>query len=136
MADAPRQAASTRLDKWLWHARVVRTRTLAQKLVAAGKVRINRTKTASPSQPVKVGDVLTIALPRAVLVYEIAALADRRGSFSHARELYVDLGERQRSGGEASPGDPGPGPAPDQAAARRPDGRDRKTARRLRGKPE
>ena len=60
------ETASARLDKWLWHARVVRTRTLAQKLVEAGKVRVNRAKTHPPSQAVRVGDVLTIVLPGAV----------------------------------------------------------------------
>lgn len=119
---------STRLDKWLWHARVTRTRTLARKLVEAGKVRLNRARTTSPAHAVKVGDVLTITLPRAVLVYEIAGMAEHRGPFAQASQLYVD-----RS----------PAPAATSAARRslpetagRPTPRDRKAARRLSGKPD
>ena len=126
----PGGQSSIRLDKWLWHARVTRTRTLAQKLVTAGKVRLNRTKVHAPSQAVKIGDVLTIALPRTVLVYEIVALAERRGSFAQASTLYVDRSE------------PAPSTRPDDTppaattVLKRPAGRDRRQARRLAGKPD
>ncbi|MBV5270568.1 MAG: RNA-binding S4 domain-containing protein, partial [Afipia sp.] len=50
-----------RLDKWLWHARVVKTRTDAAALVAKGRVRINGARQTSPGHAVKDGDVLTIA---------------------------------------------------------------------------
>jgi ribosome-associated heat shock protein Hsp15 len=80
--------ASIRLDKWLWHARAVRTRTLAQKLVAAGHVRINRDKTHDPARHVRHGDVLTIALDRRVLVWRVAAIGERRGGFAEAQALY------------------------------------------------
>lgn len=80
-----------RVDKWLWHARVCKTRSLAQKMVVAGKVRLNRNKIASAHHPVRAGDVLTIALERGVLVYEVLALGERRGPFSEARLLYRDL---------------------------------------------
>ncbi|MCF6321304.1 MAG: RNA-binding S4 domain-containing protein [Rhizobiaceae bacterium] len=80
-----------RLDKWLWFARVVKTRTLAQKLVRTGKIRINKEKSSSAAKPVKSGDVLTISLERRILVLRITDCGKRRGPFSEACKLYEDL---------------------------------------------
>ena len=55
-----------RIDKWLWHARVVRTRTAAAALVTAGRVRLNGQRNDSASQAVRIGDVVTVALDRVV----------------------------------------------------------------------
>jgi len=80
-----------RLDKWLWYARLAKTRTLAQRLAISGHVRINRDKTDSASQPVRTGDVLTVALPSGVRVLKILATGERRGPAAEARLLYEDL---------------------------------------------
>ena len=80
-----------RLDKWLFFARVVKSRSLSQKLIEAGGVRLNREKTLQPSQPVKAGDVLTITLDRRVLVYRILAPGERRGPAEEARTLFEDI---------------------------------------------
>jgi len=80
-----------RIDKWLWFARVVKTRTLAQKLAVSGRVRVNREKCDSASQPVKVDDVLTIALDRGVRVLKVVQPGTRRGPPADARLLYEDL---------------------------------------------
>jgi ribosome-associated heat shock protein Hsp15 len=80
-----------RVDKWLWFARLAKTRTLAQKLAVSGRVRINRQKNDSAAHPVKVGDVLTIAFDANVRVLKIAALGTRRGPAPEARSLYEDL---------------------------------------------
>lgn len=80
-----------RLDKWLWHARVVRTRSAAQALVAAGHVRINGTRADAASRPVRPGDVLTIALDSRVRVLKVADFAERRGGAPQAQLLYEDL---------------------------------------------
>jgi ribosome-associated heat shock protein Hsp15 len=80
-----------RLDKWLWFARMARTRTLAQKLVLAGRVRVNRSKTGDPSDPVRLDDVLTIALESGVRVLRVRDLGSRRGPPAEARLLYIDL---------------------------------------------
>jgi ribosome-associated heat shock protein Hsp15 len=83
--------ARQRLDKWLFFARAVKSRTLAAKLVEAGHVRVNRDKAAQASYMVKQGDVLTIALDRRVLVYRIVDTGLRRGPAAEAATLYEDL---------------------------------------------
>jgi ribosome-associated heat shock protein Hsp15 len=80
-----------RIDRWLFFARVVKSRSLAARLAASGRVRVNREKIAQASHPVKPGDVLTITLERRVLVYRIVASGARRGPAEEARRLYVDL---------------------------------------------
>jgi ribosome-associated heat shock protein Hsp15 len=80
-----------RLDKWLWHARVVKTRTSAAALVEAGHVRINGVREKAPGQAVKLGDVLTIGLDRSVRVLKVRGFSERRGDAAVARVLYDDL---------------------------------------------
>ena len=84
-----------RLDKWLWHARVVKARTSAAALVEAGHVRINGVRETSPGHAVKAGDVLTIGLDRSVRVLKIRGFSERRGDAPSARVLYDDLQERK-----------------------------------------
>jgi ribosome-associated heat shock protein Hsp15 len=83
-----------RLDKWLWHARVVRARSSAAALVEAGHVRINGVREQAPSHAVKAGDVLTISLDNSVRILKIVGFAERRGDASAARVLYDDLQAR------------------------------------------
>jgi ribosome-associated heat shock protein Hsp15 len=83
-----------RLDKWLWHARVVKARTSAAALVEAGHVRINGVREKAPGHAVKVGDVLTIGLDHSVRILKIRGFAERRGDAQAARVLYDDLHER------------------------------------------
>jgi ribosome-associated heat shock protein Hsp15 len=80
-----------RIDKWLWHARVVRTRSDAAALVEAGHVRLNGKRNTAAGQPVRVGDVLTLAIYRSVRVLEVAGFHERRGGAPAARALYRDL---------------------------------------------
>ena len=80
-----------RLDKWLWHARLVKARASAAALVAAGHVRINGVRETSPGRAVKAGDVLTVGLDRSVRVLKVIGFAERRGDAASARILYVDL---------------------------------------------
>lgn len=82
-----------RIDKWLWHARIVKTRTSAATLVAKGHVRLNSARVLTPSHPVKVGDVLTIALDRRIRIWKVADFSERRGDASAARALYMELQE-------------------------------------------
>ena len=80
-----------RLDKWLWHARVVKARTSAAALVEAGHVRINGVREKSPGRAVKVGDVLTVGLDNSVRILKVVGFSERRGDASAARVLYDDL---------------------------------------------
>jgi ribosome-associated heat shock protein Hsp15 len=80
-----------RIDKWLWHARVVRTRTNAAELVTKGHVRLNGSRVDSASQAVRSGDVLTIALDRRVRVLKVVRFAERRGDAVQAAVLFEDL---------------------------------------------
>ena len=81
-----------RIDKWLWHARLVRTRTAAAGLVGSGYVRVNGQRVAVASQIVRRGDVVTVALHRTVRVLKVVAFAERRGPAEVARGLYEELG--------------------------------------------
>jgi ribosome-associated heat shock protein Hsp15 len=80
-----------RIDKWLWHARVVRTRADAAALVSKGRVRVNGLRQTSPGHAVKDGDVLTIALDSRVRVLKVAGFSERRGDAVAARAIYLDL---------------------------------------------
>ena len=68
-----------RIDKWLFFARVVKSRSLAAKLAVSGRVRINRDKATQASDLVRPGDVLTMTLDRRILVYRVLDPGTRRG---------------------------------------------------------
>ena len=84
-----------RLDKWLWHARVVKARSSAAALIEAGHVRLNGVREKAPGHAVKAGDVLTIGLDRTVRVLKVVGFAERRGDAQAARVLYDDLQDGQ-----------------------------------------
>lgn len=88
---AAEKAARQRIDKWLFFARVVKSRSLAAKLAVGGKVRVNRDKIEQAAYQVKVGDVLTITLDRRILVYKVLAPGERRGPAPEAQLLYEDI---------------------------------------------
>ena len=83
--------APQRVDRWLFFARIVKSRSLAQKLCEAGHVRINRVKIGSGAKPVRPGDVLTISLSSGVQVLQVNSLGERRGPSTEARALYRDV---------------------------------------------
>ncbi len=114
-------AERQRIDKWLWHARVVKTRTAAAALVTSGCVRLNGGRNDTASHAVKAGDIVTIALDRQVRVLKVAGFAERRGGASEASLLFEDL-------------TPPPGPRPDEppAVAVREPGQGRPTKRERR----
>ena len=83
--------AQQRIDKWLWHARVVRTRTAAVELATSGLVRRNGVRVDAASRIVKTGDVLTIALDRGVRILKVLGCVERRDGSELAQTLYEDL---------------------------------------------
>jgi ribosome-associated heat shock protein Hsp15 len=80
-----------RIDKWLWHARVVRTRSAAADLVESGHVRVNGARVRQGAHAVKAGDVLTVALDARVRLLRVQGFALRRGDARAAQALYIEL---------------------------------------------
>jgi ribosome-associated heat shock protein Hsp15 len=80
-----------RIDRWLWHARLVRTRGAAAALAGAGYVRVNGTRIDGPGRMVRTGDVITVALERSVRVLEVVAFRERRGPAGTGETLYKEL---------------------------------------------
>jgi ribosome-associated heat shock protein Hsp15 len=114
-----------RLDKWLWCARLVKTRVGAARLIEAGKVRVTGDRALKSSRVVHASDVVTAMHVGRLSVWRVTAMAERRGSASAAQTLYQDLTP-------APPRDPGLGGV---AFARgpRPTKRDRRRLEALRG---
>ncbi|SFQ97495.1 RNA-binding S4 domain-containing protein [Poseidonocella sedimentorum] len=96
------QRDTLRIDKWLWHARFFKTRSLAARVVSEGKLRINGARVSKPAAQVGAGDTLTFRQAREQRVIRIEALGTRRGPAPEARALYEDLQP------------PEPRPAPEQ----------------------
>lgn len=88
---ASEPAGAQRADKWLWHARFFKTRSLAARQLQDGRIRRNGTVIAKASTLLEPGDVLTFAQDGTVRVVRIRALAERRGPACAARLLYEDL---------------------------------------------
>ena len=110
-------ASGLRLDKWLWHARFVKSRGLAAKLVSESGVRVNGTRAAKPAAAVRPGDVLTFALGRHVRVIRVLALGTRRGPAPEAQALYDDL-DPPAARSEPDPATPAPAAAREPGAGR------------------
>lgn len=128
---APPPVDRQRLDRFLFFARAVKSRTLAQKLIEAGAVRVNSSRTLASDARVVAGDVLTMTIHGRVLVWRILSAGSRRGPASEAAGLYEDLS-------------PPPLPRPDPAlppglrppGAGRPTKRERRDTDRLKGDEE
>jgi len=139
-------ADSQRLDKWLWFARVAKTRTLAAGLVTDGRVRVNRVRTVKPAQVVKTGDVLTISVARGVRVLKVLEGGARRGPASEAQMLYEEIvpleATRAPKGPNAAVGagdvehDATQGGPMTEAGSGRPTKKNRRELDRLRGRDE
>ncbi len=118
---------SIRVDKWLWAARVFKTRSLASTACDGGKVDVND-EAAKPARKVRAGDLVRVSLPRGRRrILKVTALVDRRGSAEAAKALFDDL----------TPPEPPrarqPLPPRREAGTGRPTKRDRREIERLRG---
>ena len=83
--------AACRLDSWLWHVRVLSTRSACARLVGDRGVRINGRLTEKPGARLHPGDVVTFAVGQRVRVLRVLAFSDRRGNATEAARLYEDL---------------------------------------------
>ncbi|MCW8088156.1 RNA-binding S4 domain-containing protein [Sabulicella glaciei] len=82
-----------RLDAWLWHARVAKTKGACARLIEAGGFRLNRQTVSKAHARVRVGDVLTFALGERVRVWRVLDLGERRGPASEAQALYEEIAQ-------------------------------------------
>ncbi|MGH7354839.1 MAG: RNA-binding S4 domain-containing protein [Candidatus Rokuibacteriota bacterium] len=119
---------SLRVDKWLWAARVFKTRSQATAACDGGKVDVNE-EAAKPAKPLRVGDLVKVTLPQGRRrIVKVGVLSDRRGSGAVARLLYEDL---------TPPEPPRPrwgAPPARVPGAGRPTKRERRNIERLRGR--
>ncbi|MDB5472854.1 MAG: RNA-binding protein [Devosia sp.] len=113
-----------RLDKWLFYARALKSRTLAQKIIETGAIRVNGEKTERSDLKVGAGDVLTMVLHGRILVWRIIDPGERRGPASEAQGLYQDLSPPPLPREQLSPYD--------AAIAQRPEGAGRPTKKERR----
>ncbi|MDQ2893680.1 MAG: S4 domain-containing protein [Pseudomonadota bacterium] len=90
MADAGANG-TMRLDRFLWHARLARTRSAAHDFACAGRLRLDGRAIERAATPVRVGNILTFALGQHIRVIRIEALPTRRGPPAEARACYQDL---------------------------------------------
>ena len=84
-------AESLRLDKFLWFARIAKTRSAAQQLAEQGRIRLSGRIVDRSHAPVKIGDVLSFAVHGKVRVIRVEAIPTRRGPPAEARALYTEL---------------------------------------------
>ncbi len=118
-----------RLDKFLFFSRAIKSRTLAQKLIEAGAVRVNSERTIASDHKVGAGDVLTMTIGRRLLVWRILDAGTRRGPAPEAAQLYEDLSPPPLPRPEAPQLD---GPvAPREAGSGRPTKKERRDTDRL-----
>lgn len=87
----PGELDRQRIDRWLWHARLVRTRGAAAALAGAGYVRVNGVRIDAPGRQVRTGDVVTVAFEHTVRVLKVRGFRDRRGPAGSNETLYEEL---------------------------------------------
>lgn len=87
----PFSGSRQRIDKWLFFARMVKSRSLAQVYVQKGSVRVNGERVVQPSYGVKVGDRIELSLERRDVILIVRSPGERRGPFDEAKLLYEDL---------------------------------------------
>jgi len=106
LSDAPDKTHpdTPRLDKWLWHARFFKTRSLATNQVTGGHVRVNGDKVLKPSFCITAGDTLTFTTGRRVRIIRVLAGSTRRGPAPEAQALYDDLSPPPPPRDPAAPG--------------------------------
>lgn len=82
---------SQRLDKWLWFARLFKTRAEAAEVCASRHLRLDGRVIDKPHAAVRMGSVISFPKAGKVVVVKVEGIADHRGPFNIARHLYADL---------------------------------------------
>lgn len=81
-----------RIDKWLWAARLFKTRNAASEAVLGGRVHLNGER-VKPSKTVRAGDRIEVTIGRIRRTLAVTGLAERRGPASVAATLYEETPE-------------------------------------------
>lgn len=93
MADAVAtgHGPSLRIDKFLWFARLSKSRSIAQTLAEDGHIRLNGRRIDRAHAPVRAGDLITFPHPSGVRVVRVVDLPSRRGPATEAQACYEEL---------------------------------------------
>jgi ribosome-associated heat shock protein Hsp15 len=83
---------AVRIDKWLWAARLFKTRSLASKAVVGGRVHVNGAR-VKPAREVRAGDTIEATVSGLTRTFRVRAVSDRRGSAAIAAVLYEETPE-------------------------------------------
>lgn len=86
---------TVRIDKWLWAARLFKTRSMATDAVSGGKVHLNGERT-KPARKVQAGDVLVVSKGVYQLTLNVVGCTDKRVSASLVEHLYEETPESQQ----------------------------------------
>ena len=130
MAGTVEPVRKERLDKFLFFSRALKSRTLAQKIIETGAIRVNSERTDRSDLKVGAGDVLTMSLHGRIVVWRILDCGSRRGPASEAQGLYEDLSPPALPKAELSPYEAAIAPRGDGAG--RPTKKERRETDRLR----
>ena len=131
MAGTSEPIRKERLDRFLFFSRALKSRTLAQKLIETGAIRVNSERSTRSDHKVGAGDVLTMSLHGRIVVWRIVDCGTRRGPASEAQGLYEDLSPPALPRAEQSPYDAAIAPRDDGAG--RPTKKQRRETDKLRG---
>lgn len=134
MAGTGEPVRKERLDKFLFFSRALKSRTLAQKFIESGAVRVNSERTDRSDLKVGAGDVLTMQLHNRITVWRIIDCGTRRGPAPEAQSLYEDLSPPPLPRAELSPYDAAIAQRGDGAG--RPTKKERRDTDRLLGRDE
>ncbi|MDG3577550.1 RNA-binding S4 domain-containing protein [Rhizobium sp. YJ-22] len=128
----PQTGSRQRIDKWLFFARMAKSRSLAQSQIQSGLVRINGERVVQPSHAVRPGDRVELTLDRRDIVLMVKLPGERRGPFSEAQLLYEDLSPPADAAKRHTPFEQ----AQRAAGAGRPTKKERRALDRLQGPDE
>jgi len=78
-----------RVDKWLWAARLFKTRSAASEAVLGGRIHVNGAR-VKPAKEVAVGDTLELTLRSGKRTVQVTGLCDKRGPATAAATLYAE----------------------------------------------
>lgn len=86
----PKFGASARIDKWLWAARVYKTRSMAVEAIKNSRVTIDGT-TVKPSHTIKEGDIISVRKPPITYSFKVIACIETRVGAKLLPQVYENV---------------------------------------------